>query len=57
MPDWRERRRLFMALPRPFRAGGSLATARDGDISLIDGDRGVFGAKISASEWVQRQPD
>jgi phosphogluconate dehydratase len=38
-------------------AGGPLARVRSGDIILLDGERGILEARVSASEWAARQPE
>jgi len=38
-------------------AGGPLAKVRDGDIILLDGERGVLEVKVSAAEFIARQPE
>ncbi len=35
-------------------AGGPLAQVRDGDVILLDGERGVLEVKVAASEWAAR---
>ncbi|MEJ0010415.1 MAG: phosphogluconate dehydratase [Alphaproteobacteria bacterium] len=36
--------------------GGPLAKVRDGDIILVDGERGIIEAKVDAAEWAKRTP-
>jgi len=38
-------------------AGGPLAKVRNGDVILLDGERGVLEAKVSAAEWAERRPE
>ena len=38
-------------------AGGPLAKVRSGDVILLDGERGVLEAKVTAAEWAERQPE
>ncbi len=38
-------------------AGGPLAKVRNGDVILLDGERGVLEARVSAQEWAERQPE
>ncbi|HRF63575.1 MAG TPA: phosphogluconate dehydratase [Candidatus Competibacter sp.] len=38
-------------------AGGPLAKVRDGDVVLLDGERGVLEAKVPAAEWAARRPE
>jgi phosphogluconate dehydratase len=38
-------------------AGGPLARVRDGDVILLDGERGILEVKVSASEFAARQPE
>ncbi|MDG4549245.1 MAG: phosphogluconate dehydratase [Candidatus Contendobacter sp.] len=38
-------------------AGGPLAKVRDGDVILLDGERGVLEAKVPATEWAARRPE
>ncbi|MDM0110262.1 phosphogluconate dehydratase [Variovorax sp. J22R24] len=37
-------------------AGGPLARVRDGDMLVLDGQRGVLEARVDAAEWEVRQP-
>ena len=37
-------------------AGGSLAKVRDGDMILLDSERGVLEAKVEPAEWAKRRP-
>ena len=37
--------------------GGPLAKVRDGDVVLLDGERGVLEAKVPAAEWAARRPE
>ncbi len=38
-------------------AGGPLAKVRSGDVILLDGERGLLEARVSAEEWAERQPE
>jgi phosphogluconate dehydratase len=38
-------------------AGGPLSKVRNGDVILLDGERGILEAKVSASEFAARQPE
>ncbi len=38
-------------------AGGPLARVRSGDMIRLDGEHGVLEARVSASEWAERQPE
>ena len=38
-------------------AGGPLAKVRDGDVILLDGERGLLEVKVPAAEWAERQPE
>ena len=37
-------------------AGGPLARVRDGDMIVLDGERGLLEARVDAAEWQARQP-
>ena len=37
-------------------AGGPLALVRDGDLIVLDGERGVLEVRVVAAEWRARQP-
>ena len=37
-------------------AGGPLARVRDGDLIVLDAERGVLEARVDAAEWARRQP-
>ncbi len=37
-------------------AGGPLARVRDGDLIVLDGERGVLQVRVAAAEWQSRQP-
>ncbi|MDS4030590.1 MAG: phosphogluconate dehydratase [Candidatus Contendobacter sp.] len=36
-------------------AGGPLAKVRDGDVILLDGERGILEAKVATAEWMARR--
>ncbi len=38
-------------------AGGPLAKVRNGDVILLDGERGILELKVSAAEFAARQPE
>jgi len=38
-------------------AGGPLAKVRDGDIILLDGERGVLEARVPVAEWAERRAE
>jgi phosphogluconate dehydratase len=37
-------------------AGGPLARVRDGDLVVLDGERGLLEVRVDAAEWQARQP-
>ncbi|MEJ8848495.1 phosphogluconate dehydratase [Variovorax rhizosphaerae] len=37
-------------------AGGPLARVRDGDMLVLDSERGVLEARVDAAEWLAREP-
>ena len=37
--------------------GGPLARVRDGDMILLDSERGILEAKVAPEEWASRQPE
>ena len=38
-------------------AGGPLGRVRSGDVILLDGERGILEARVSAQEWAEREPE